>query len=67
MESNPCRIIPLLGIAHPVEGKLFQVQGVFGKTTLTRGHLCEESRRVTLILYFCKTCIGMINFDICFE
>ena len=21
MESNPCRIIPLLGIAHPVEGK----------------------------------------------
>ena len=36
-ESNPCRIIPLLGIAHPVEGKLFQVQGVFGKTALTRG------------------------------
>ena len=29
MGSNPCRIIPLLGIAHPVEGKLFQVQGVF--------------------------------------
>ena len=23
--SNPCRIIPLLGIAHPVERKLFQV------------------------------------------
>ena len=22
MESNPCRIIPLLGIAHPVEGKI---------------------------------------------
>ena len=21
--SNPCRIIPLLGIAHPVEGTLF--------------------------------------------
>ena len=36
MGSNPCRIIPLVG-AHPVEGKLFQVQGVFGKTTLTRG------------------------------
>ena len=34
--SNSCRIIPLLGIAHPVEGSLFQVQGVFGKTTLTR-------------------------------
>ena len=22
MGSNPCRIIPLLGIAHPVEGKI---------------------------------------------
>ena len=21
--SNPCRIIPLLGIAHPIDGKLF--------------------------------------------
>ena len=38
MGSNPCRIIPLLGIAHPIEGKLFKVQGVFGKTALTRGH-----------------------------
>ena len=35
--SNPCRIIPLLGIAHLVEGTLFQVQGLFGKTTLIRG------------------------------
>ena len=26
------------GIAHHVEGKLFKVQGVFGKTALTRGH-----------------------------
>ena len=22
MGSNPCRIIPLLGFAHPVEGKI---------------------------------------------
>ena len=22
MGSNPCRIIPLLGIAHPVKGKI---------------------------------------------
>ena len=35
--SNPCRIIPLLGISHTVEGTLFQVQGVFGKTLLIRG------------------------------
>ena len=26
-----------MGIAHPVKGKLFQVQGVFGKTVLIRG------------------------------
>ena len=25
MGSNPCRGIQLLGIAHPVEGKLFQL------------------------------------------
>ena len=37
VRSNPCRGIQLLGIAHPVEGKLFQVHGVFGKTTLIRG------------------------------
>ena len=35
--SNPCRIIQLLSIAHPIEGKLFQVQGVLEKTALTRG------------------------------
>ena len=29
--------LSLLGIAHPVEGKLFQVQGVFRETELTRG------------------------------
>ena len=52
--SNPCRIIPLLGIAHPVEGKLIQVQGVFGKTALTRGRFSEESRIVALIFYFVK-------------
>ena len=34
VRSNPCRGIQLLGIAYHVEGKLFQVQGVFGKTAL---------------------------------
>ena len=37
MGSIPCRGIQLLGIAHPVEGKLFHAQRVFEKTTLTRG------------------------------
>ena len=36
MGSNPCRIIQLLGIAHPVKGSLFQVQGVFEKTAPIR-------------------------------
>ena len=49
MGSNPYKIIPLLGIAHPVKGSLFQVQGLFGKTTLTRGRFLEESRIVALV------------------
>ena len=31
MGSNACRGLSLLGIAHPVEGKLFQVQGGIGE------------------------------------
>ena len=65
MRSNPCRIIPLLGIAHPVERSLFQVQGVFGKTTLTRGRFLEESRIVALVDTFCITCIKILNLNIC--
>ena len=37
MGSNPSRIIPLLGIAHPVDGSLFKVQGAIGKAALIRG------------------------------
>ena len=51
MGSNPCRKISLLGIAHPVVGSPFQVQGVFGKTVLTRGRSLEESRHVALIMF----------------
>ena len=39
----------LLGTAHPVDGSLFQVQGLFGKTTLIRGQFLEESRIVALM------------------
>ena len=53
MGSNPCRIIQLLGIAHPVEGSLFQVQGVYERTTLTRGRVLEESQIVTLVFNIC--------------
>ena len=54
MGSNPCRIIKLLGIAHPVEGTLFPVQGVFEKTALIRDYFSEESRTMPLIFYFVK-------------
>ena len=49
MGSNPCRGSSLLGIAHPVEGKLFQVQGVFGKTAFLRGRDYEAGRTMALI------------------
>ena len=37
--SNPCRKLSLLGIIHPVERSLFQVQGVYRRTMLTRGRV----------------------------
>ena len=65
MGSNPCKKLSLLGIAHPVEGSLFQVQGVCRRTALTRGRILEESRVVALV-FICITCIKTLNFDICF-
>ena len=47
--SSPCRRIFLLGIAHPVVGPPFQVQGVYRETVLRRGHVYEEGRLVALI------------------
>ena len=47
--SNPCRRLSLLGTAHPFEGSLFQGQGVYRRTTLTRGHVLEESWVVALV------------------
>ena len=49
MGSNPCRKLSLLGIVHPVEGSLCQVQGVYMRTALTRGRVLEESRIVALV------------------
>ena len=37
--SNPCRKLSLLGFFHPIEGSLFQVQGVYRKTALTRSRV----------------------------
>ena len=41
--------LSLLGIAHSVEGSLFQVQGVYRRTMLTRGRVLKESRVVALV------------------
>ena len=53
MGSNPYRIIPLLGFAHPVEGKLFKVHGVFRQTSLLRGCDYEAGRTMALIHVSC--------------
>ena len=58
MGSNPGRKLSLLGFAHPIEGSLFQVQGVCTKTALARGRVLEESQIVALILLY--TCIRML-------
>ena len=64
MGSNPCRIIQLLGIAHPVEGSLFKIQGVVGKTGLIRGRF-EKKANMWLWYLFCETCIKILRFNIC--
>ena len=64
MGSNPCRRLSLLGIAHPVEGSLFQVHRVYRKTALIRG--CFEKKANMWLWYsFCITCIKILNLNIC--
>ena len=65
MGSNACKKLSLLGLVHPVERSLFQVQGVYRTTAVTRGRVLEESRIVALV-FICITCIKTLNFDICF-
>ena len=64
MRSNPCRIIQLLGIVHPVEGSLFQVHGVFGMPALIRGRF-EKKADMWLWYLFFKICIKILRFNIC--
>ena len=54
MGSNPCRIIPLLGIAHPVEGKLFQVLKVHLGMGRIQGLRDEEMAIYGLVMYIVK-------------
>ena len=54
MRSNPFRIIPLLGIAHPIEGKFFQVPKVHVGMGRIRGLRDEEMAIYGLVMYFVK-------------
>ena len=54
MGSNPCRIIPLLGITHPIEGKLFQVLKVHLGMGRIRGLRDEEMAICGIVMYFYK-------------
>ena len=54
MGSNPCRIILPLGIAHPIEGKLFQVLKVLLEMVRIRGLRDEEMAIYGLVMYFVK-------------
>ena len=65
MGSNPCRIIPLLGIAHPVEGKLFQVPKVHLGMGRIRGVRDEEIDIYGLVMYFVKIWVKNPVLDNC--
>ena len=58
MGSNPCRKIPLLGIAHLVEGILFQVRGAIGKAALIGGRF-EKKVVLWLCYLFVKHVLDM--------
>ena len=50
MESNPCEILSLLDIVHPVAGPFFR----YGETALRLGHDYEEDRYVVLTILLQK-------------
>ena len=63
MGSKPCRIIPLLGIAHLVEGKkLFHLLKVHLGMGCIRGLRDEEMAICGLVMYFCKNLGKRSNF-----
>ena len=62
MGSNPCRIIPLLGIAHPAEGKIISGTEVHLGMGCIRGLRDEEMAICGLVIYFCKNLGKRPNF-----
>ena len=62
MGSNTCRRIQLLGIAHPVEGKLFQELKAHKGMERIQGVRDEEMAICGLVMYFCKNMGKRPNF-----
>ena len=65
VESSPCKRIPLLGIAHPVVGKYFQVLEVHRGMKHIQDLSCEKGLNYGLLMYFVKFWIFiqfMLNF-----
>ena len=55
MGSNPCRIIPLLGIAHPVEGKIILgTEGSYRDVLEKKKWPCMSLLCIFFFLFFCK-------------
>ena len=54
MGSNQCRKLSLLGIAHPVEGKLFQVPKIHLGMGSIRGLRDKEMAIYGLFMYLVK-------------
>ena len=65
MESNPCRIIQLLCIAHHVEGKLSQVQKIHLEMRRIRGLRDERMAIYGLVMYFVKIWVKDLVLDNC--
>ena len=51
MESSPCRRIHLLGIAHPIVGKHFQVLKVHPEVDMFE-EIVEKGARFGIVMYF---------------
>ena len=65
MGSNPCRGSSLLGIAHPIEGKLFQVQGVFGKRRSLEVRIMKQVGLWPWFMFYVYI-LERTSFNICF-
>ena len=62
MESNPFRVIPLLGDSSPCRGNIFSGTGGRSRKRLFLEADFEESRIVALMVFWI-ICIRIVNFN----